>query len=70
MGLLTVGVPLSWDDSESFLEHVKEHGIIQLLHIWDRLKNRRGDQLLWGDEVRRRKSRATRAHPGGHRSNT
>lgn len=52
MGLLVVGVPLCWEDSKKYAEHVKEHGITQFLNIWDKLKDRQGDQLLWGDEVR------------------
>ncbi|KAF7321268.1 Glutamate-cysteine ligase catalytic subunit [Mycena kentingensis (nom. inval.)] len=33
------------------IEHVRYHGITQFLHIWDKLKDRHGDELLWGDEV-------------------
>ncbi|KAH9935686.1 glutamate-cysteine ligase-domain-containing protein [Fomitopsis serialis] len=39
MGLLSLGTPLS------------THGITQFLNIWDRLKDRCGDELLWGDEI-------------------
>ncbi|KAF8578012.1 GCS-domain-containing protein [Ramaria rubella] len=51
MGLLSLGTPLTWDDGKKFADHVRDHGITQFLHIWDRLKNRQGDELLWGDEV-------------------
>ncbi|KAI5123918.1 hypothetical protein M0805_006336 [Coniferiporia weirii] len=51
MGLLSLGTPLSWDDAKKHAEHVRTHGITQFLHTWDRLKDRQGDELLWGDEV-------------------
>lgn len=51
MGLLVLGKPLAWDDSRQFAPVVKEHGVTQLINIWKRLKDRDGDQLLWGDEV-------------------
>lgn len=53
MGLLFLGTPLVWDEAEQYADHVRTHGITQFLHIWDRLKDREGDELLWGDEVRR-----------------
>lgn len=51
MGLLYLGTPLAWDDAKPYADHVRKHGITQFLHIWDNLKNRYGDELLWGDEV-------------------
>lgn len=53
MGLLSLGTPLPWDECKEYADHVRHHGITQLLHIWDRLKSRSGDKLLWGDEVYR-----------------
>jgi len=52
MGLLYLGTPLIWDEAKKYADHVRNHGITQFLHIWDRLKDRTGDELLWGDEVR------------------
>lgn len=52
MGLLALGTPLAWSDAAKHADYVREHGIEQLLHIWERLKDRTGDRLLWGDEVR------------------
>lgn len=52
MGLLYLGTPLVWDEAKQYADHVRTHGITQFLHIWDRLKDREGDELLWGDEVR------------------
>ncbi|RPD54727.1 glutamate-cysteine ligase catalytic subunit [Lentinus tigrinus ALCF2SS1-7] len=51
MGLLFLGTPLAWDEAKQYADHVRTHGITQFLHIWDRLKDRCGDELLWGDEV-------------------
>ncbi|CEH18307.1 glutamate-cysteine ligase catalytic subunit [Ceraceosorus bombacis] len=51
MGLLSLGTPLSWPDTKPLAEHVREHGITQFLHLWEQIKDRRGDGLLWGDEI-------------------
>ncbi|TFY62650.1 hypothetical protein EVJ58_g3733 [Rhodofomes roseus] len=51
MGLLSLGTPLAWDDAKRYADHVRTHGITQFLSIWDRLKDRCGDELLWGDEI-------------------
>jgi glutamate--cysteine ligase catalytic subunit len=51
MGLLASGTALEWDEAKKYANHVREHGITQFLHIWDRLKDRTGDEFLWGDEV-------------------
>ncbi|KII92773.1 hypothetical protein PLICRDRAFT_37574 [Plicaturopsis crispa FD-325 SS-3] len=51
MGLLAVGTPLAWNEAKTFADHVREHGITQFLNLWDRFKDRQGDELLWGDEL-------------------
>lgn len=51
MGLLYLGTPLTWDQAKQYADHVRAHGITQFLSIWDCLKDRYGDELLWGDEV-------------------
>ncbi|KAI8802202.1 glutamate-cysteine ligase-domain-containing protein [Cladochytrium replicatum] len=51
MGLLSLGTPLSWDEAQKHADHVRSHGITQLLNIFHRLKTRKKDHLLWGDEV-------------------
>jgi glutamate--cysteine ligase catalytic subunit len=51
MGLLSLGTPLAWKDAKQFADHVRSHGITQFLHMWDRVKDRCGDELFWGDEV-------------------
>jgi len=51
MGLLSLGSPLSWQETKKHADHVREHGIIQFLHIYNRLQSRQNDVLKWGDEV-------------------
>ncbi|KAJ3092796.1 hypothetical protein HK102_002724 [Quaeritorhiza haematococci] len=51
MGLLSLGTPLPWSEAKKHADHVRKHGIIQFLNIWNRVKTRRKDHLLWGDEV-------------------
>nr|XP_039254542.1 glutamate--cysteine ligase catalytic subunit-like [Styela clava] len=52
MGLLNFdGEPLSWEETKKYASHVREHGITQFLNIYEKLKNRHGDILKWGDEV-------------------
>ena len=51
MGLLSLGTPLDWDDASMYLEYVKEQGILQFLNIWNKVKTRTRDQLIWGDEI-------------------
>ncbi|KDQ57449.1 hypothetical protein JAAARDRAFT_35163 [Jaapia argillacea MUCL 33604] len=51
MGLLSLGTPLPWEEAKKHADHVRYHGITQFMNAWDRLKDRHGDELLWGDEV-------------------
>ena len=51
MGLLSLGTPLDWDSAQQYIAHVKKHGIAQFLNIWQKIKSRRRDSLIWGDEV-------------------
>lgn len=51
MGLLSLGTPLDWDKAKTFADHVRSHGIDQFVNTWRHLKDRHGDELLWGDEV-------------------
>lgn len=51
MGLLSEGTPLQWSEVSKYVDHVREHGIIQLLHTLEKYKNRQNDPFLWGDEV-------------------
>lgn len=51
MGLLSLGTPLDWKETQKLAEHVRKHGIEQLLSLWFKVRDRRGDRVLWGDEV-------------------
>lgn len=51
MGLLTEGSPLSWEETKKLASHVREHGILQFINLYKRLRDRQGDVLKWGDEV-------------------
>ncbi|TPX63001.1 glutamate---cysteine ligase [Powellomyces hirtus] len=51
MGLLSLGTPLPWEEAKKHADHVRKHGIVQFLNIWNRIKTRRKDHLLWGDEI-------------------
>ena len=58
MGLLSDGEPLSWPDTKKWAQHVREHGIEQFIVLYEKLKERQGDVLKWGDEVGRREINA------------
>lgn len=51
MGLLKVGVPKKWEDSKSNLHYVRDAGVRQFINTWNRVKDLKGDELLWGDEI-------------------
>lgn len=51
MGLLSLGTPLPWPEAKPLADHVRNHGISQFLSLWSKIKDRKGDKLLWGDEV-------------------
>ncbi|CAF1137038.1 unnamed protein product [Adineta steineri] len=51
MGLLTEGHPLSWEETKKYAQFIREHGIEQFIHTYNKLKDRRNDCLKWGDEV-------------------
>lgn len=51
MGLLSLGTPLKWEEVKKHCEHVREHGIEQLIHIFHNNQNVKNKGLLWGDEV-------------------
>lgn len=51
MGLLTVGKPLSWKDSLEHCNYIRQHGILQFINTYNRLKFIENDRLLYGDEI-------------------
>lgn len=50
-GLLTVGVPKKWDDSRKDLRYIRNAGVKQFISTYNRVKDLKGDELLWGDEI-------------------
>lgn len=46
-----MGVPLSWDKSKDKLGYVRKAGIRQFISTYNRVKDLKGDELLWGDEI-------------------
>ena len=51
VGLLKVGVPKTWDDSKKNLGYIRNAGVRQFISTYNRVKDLRGDELLWGDEI-------------------
>lgn len=51
MGLLSEGSPLTWEETKKWAKHVKSNGIQQFINLYQKLKDREGDSLKWGDEV-------------------
>eukprot|EP00551_Chaetoceros_affinis_P009362 CAMPEP_0203664844 /NCGR_PEP_ID=MMETSP0090-20130426/2177_1 /ASSEMBLY_ACC=CAM_ASM_001088 /TAXON_ID=426623 /ORGANISM="Chaetoceros affinis, Strain CCMP159" /LENGTH=928 /DNA_ID=CAMNT_0050528221 /DNA_START=241 /DNA_END=3027 /DNA_ORIENTATION=- len=51
MGLLKVGVPQPWDKSKKNLRYVRKAGVKQFISQYHRVKDFKGDELLWGDEI-------------------
>lgn len=51
MGLLSEGNPLSWEETKRLANHVREHGVVQFINLYKRLRDRQGDVLKWGDEI-------------------
>lgn len=51
MGLLKVGSPKTWEESKSKLSYIRSAGIKQFISTYNRVKDLKGDELLWGDEI-------------------
>lgn len=47
----SLGTPLPWNEAKQHASYVRDQGIEQLIHIYNRSKSKHGDVLLWGDEV-------------------
>lgn len=46
-----MGTPLDWPSTSKLADHVRKHGIEQLINIWKNTKDKERDVLLWGDEI-------------------
>jgi len=51
VGLLKVGVPQPWETSKKNLNYVRQAGVRQFISTYNRVKDLKGDELLWGDEI-------------------
>ena len=51
MGLLKVGVPQPWPKSKKNLRYIRKAGVRQFISHYNRVKDLKGDELLWGDEI-------------------
>lgn len=51
MGLLKVGVPQPWEKSKKNLRYVRQAGVRQFISQYNKVKDLKGDELLWGDEI-------------------
>lgn len=51
MGLLSKGESLSWEQTKELADHVRRHGIIQFINLYNNAKDRSKYSLKWGDEV-------------------
>jgi glutamate--cysteine ligase catalytic subunit len=51
LGLLKVGVPQPWEKSKKNLSYVRQAGVRQFISTYNRVKDLKGDELLWGDEI-------------------
>ena len=51
MGFLKVGVPQSWPESKKNLRYIRQAGVRQFISHYSKVKDLKGDELLWGDEI-------------------
>ena len=51
MGLLLNGDPLSWIETRKLKDQAHVRATAHILEIYQREKDREGDEPLWGDEV-------------------
>ena len=46
-----MGVPKTWEKSKPNLQYVRQAGVRQFISTYNRVKDLRGNELLWGDEI-------------------
>lgn len=51
MGLLRLGKPLTLEEAKEHMAYVRQHGILQFLHVFNHVKDIENDGLKWGDEI-------------------
>ena len=50
MGFLEFGVPVEWPFSLFNVEYIRNHGVLQFINTYNRVKDTKSP-LLWGDEI-------------------
>lgn len=50
MGFLELGIPVEWPFCLFHVEYIRNHGVLQFLHTYNRVKDTKSP-LLWGDEI-------------------
>ncbi len=51
MGLLVEGKPLSPEEMKDVSKYIRQHGILQFIATWKRVKDLQEDLLRFGDEI-------------------
>lgn len=51
MGFLSEGHALPWEEANKYADYIRKEGIQQFLRIYNGVKTRCCDQLMWGDEI-------------------
>lgn len=51
MGLLTIGEPLSWEETKKHAQYVREQGVKQFIRQYHKFSKSTGAALFWGDEI-------------------
>ncbi|KAF7492032.1 Glutamate--cysteine ligase catalytic subunit [Sarcoptes scabiei] len=51
MGLLSVGEPLSWDETRDLSVYIRHHGIQQFIYLFRKTEQHQSDVLKFGDEI-------------------
>jgi len=51
MGFLSEGKALPWEEAKEYADFIRQEGIKQFLAIYNRVKSRCCDELMWGDEI-------------------
>ena len=44
-------MPKTWEDSKKNLSYIRNAGVRQFISTYNRVKDLKGDELLWGDEI-------------------
>lgn len=51
MGVLSEGTVLSWNEIVSVSDVYRSYALAQLIRVFDKYKDQKGDSFQWGDEV-------------------